>query len=82
MHSDFMSKHGAGTQYLFEGIDDDGLYSATLFLSYFVILTRWIPFDLIFQFETGKIIYSKFIEWDHRMVMLDKETGELVHCQV
>ena len=82
LHAAFMKDNRLSTEYLFEGIESDALYSAGLFFSYFIILTRWIPFDLIMQSETGKIIYSKFIEWDWHMATLDGETGELVHCQV
>ena len=43
---------------------------------------RYIPFDLIMQTETGKIIYSKLMEWDLQMAHLDPETKELVSCKV
>ena len=82
LHAAFMKDNKLTTGYLFEGIESDAMYSAGLFFSYFIILTRWIPFDLLMQSETGKIIYCKFIEFDWHMAALDRETGELVHCQV
>ena len=81
MNRVFMAEH-EGSEYLFEGIENDDLYSAGIFLSFWFIMMRYIPFDVILQTETGKIIYSKIIEWDLQMSHIDEETGELVQCKV
>ena len=77
LHSEFLKNKGEHTQYIFEGLEDGTLYSSMLFFSYFIILSRWIPFDFILQSETGKIIYSKFIEFDWHMAAWDKDAGQL-----
>ena len=43
---------------------------------------RYLPLDVILLSETGKIIYSKIIEYDARMMTVDKSTGEIIHCKV
>ena len=80
--SEFAKSHEEDSPYLFEGLESIGLYSFGTFLSYWLILVRYIPFDVILQTETGKIIYSKFIEWDLNMMHVDSEAGELVSCKV
>jgi len=77
----FVASHRS-SEYLFEGIESEGLYSLGIFFSFWGILIRYIPFDVIFQTETGKIIYSKFMEWDLSMTHYDKNTNELVSCRV
>lgn len=69
-------------EYLYEGIESESVYSASIFGSFWIIMTRYVPFDLILQSETGKIIYSKFLEWDTRMMHADGETGQILHCKV
>ena len=61
------------SDYLFYGVDDEGVYSFRIFLSFWFIMMRYIPFDVILQTETGKIIYSKLIEWDVNMMHYDEE---------
>ena len=43
---------------------------------------RYLPLDVILLSETGKIIYSKIMEYDARMMTIDKSTGEIIHCKV
>ena len=69
-------------EYLYEGIESDSLYSFGIFFSFWFILMRYIPFDVILQTETGKIIYSKIMEWDLQMMHQDAETKQLIACQV
>ena len=77
LHAEFLKNKGEYTQYIFEGLEDGNLYSSMLFFSYFIILSRWIPFDFIIQSESGKIVYSKFIEFDWHMAAWDKDAGQL-----
>lgn len=79
--SSFARSHESSA-YLFEGIESIGLYSFSTFLSFWLIMVRFIPFDVIMQTETGKIIYSKFIEWDLNMADVDEDSKELVSCKV
>lgn len=50
--------------------------------SYFLMLMRLIPLDLIINTELGKIVVSKFIEYDHEMTKIDDQTGDLITCKV
>lgn len=56
------------------------------FLSFFIMLMRLVPLDLIFNTEIGKIVVSKMIENDFEMVKLEtnEETGEteMINCRV
>lgn len=56
-----------------------GLFSAA---SYFLMLMRLIPLDLIINTELGKIVVSKLIESDHEMTKIDDQTGDLITCKV
>ena len=53
-----------------------------LILTFWVLLVRYLPLDVILLSETGKMIYSKFMEWDARMMSVDKQTGEIIKCKV
>jgi magnesium-transporting ATPase (P-type) len=46
------------------------------------MLMRLIPLDLIINTELGKIVVSKFIEYDHEMTKIDDQTGDLITCKV
>ena len=81
LQSLFMLNH-RNHEYLYEGIESDSLYSFGIFFSFWFILMRYIPFDVILQTETGKIIYSKIMEWDLQMMHQDAETKQLIACQV
>ncbi len=52
------------------------------FLSFFLMLMRLVPLDLIINNEVGKIVVSKFIEADAEMIKIDDETGDLIKCKV
>ena len=82
LHYDFMVSNRGNTDYIFEGVESEGSYSAGIFFSFWFIMMRYIPFDVIMQTETGKIAYSKFIEWDANMIHYDPEVKEIVTCQV
>ena len=80
--SNIFMKDNEGHLYMYEDIGDVGRYSFLTFLMFWFILMRYIPFDVIFQTETGKILYSKFMEWDIEMMHYDPDTKEYVGCQV
>jgi len=80
--SNIFMKDNEGHQYMYEDIGDVGRYSFLTFLMFWFILMRYIPFDVIFQTETGKILYSKFMEWDKEMMHYDPETKEYISCTV
>ena len=44
-------------------------------LTFWLLLVRYLPLDVLMQSEMGKIVYSKFIEADALMMTVDKETG-------
>ena len=64
MSYNFMTSPDHKNSYFMEDIGSERLYSAGIWLSFWFILMRYIPFDVIIQTEGGKIIYSKFMEWD------------------
>lgn len=53
-----------------------------LILTFWLLLVRYLPLDVVMLSETGKIIYSKFMEADARMMSIDKQTGEVTSCKV
>ena len=73
-------KNNEGAEYMYEGIESVSRYSFMTFLMFWFIMMRYIPFDVILQTETGKIIFSKFMEWDLEMMHYDPETKEMVSC--
>lgn len=52
------------------------------FLSFFLMLMRLVPLDLIINTELGKIVISKFIELDGEMFLIDSGTGDLINAKV
>ena len=81
LHSYFLENH-RDSEYLYEGIESDALYNLTIFLSFWGIMMRYIPLDVILQTETAKIVYSQLMQWDMRMSHFDPELNQLIHCQV
>jgi len=68
--------------YIFEKSESDSVYAVFIFMTFWVIMTRLVPLDLIITFETAKIIYSKFMDFDCNMVHAERDSGELLHCRV
>jgi len=52
------------------------------FFSFWLLMTRFLPLDVIVNVEVGKIFASKFIEFDSEMISVDAENGELKACRV
>lgn len=50
------------------------------FLSFFLMLMRLVPLDLIINTELSKIVVSKFIEKDADMIRV--EEGDMIPCRV
>ena len=72
LQSNFM-KNNSSLTYLYEGIESTEMWNLGIFMSFWLIMLRYIPFDVILQTETGKIIYSKFMEWDLEMTHFDTD---------
>ncbi len=81
MSYNFVINHVKSPQY---NIKPKNAKSVVLFsiFSYFLMLMRLIPLDLIINTEVGKIIVSKMIEYDHEMIKVDDQTGDLITCKV
>lgn len=77
----FISENENSPQY---NISEDNSSNVVLFsfFSFFLMLMRLVPLDLIINTELGKIFVSKFIEADADMVKLDTESGDLIKCKV
>ena len=56
--SNISMKNNEGAEYMYEGIESVSRYSFMTFLMFWFIMMRYIPFDVILQTETGKIIFS------------------------
>ena len=80
----FIGENLTRMPYVFEGIEpgQEGLYSFAVFFSSWLILVRFLPFDVVFQTETSKIIYAKFIENDANMIHFDEEDKEYITAKV
>lgn len=77
LQSNFKDDHESST-YLYEGIKSAPLWNLGIFFSFWFIMMRYIPFDVILQTETGKILYTRFMEWDTEMMHYDKEQNKLI----
>jgi magnesium-transporting ATPase (P-type) len=77
----FVSENENSPQY---NISEDNASGVVLFsfFSFFLMLMRLVPLDLIINTEVGKIVVSRFIEQDADMIKVDKETGDLIKCKV
>ena len=51
-------------------------------LTFVLLLVRFLPLDVVLLSETAKIIYSKYMEYDARMMIPDAENSEIVRCKV
>jgi len=84
-YKSWISDHEDSPQYNISEDNSDAVVTFG-FLSFFIMLMRLVPLDLIFNTEIGKIVVSKMIEWDFEMVKLetDDETGEteMINCRV
>ena len=45
-------------------------------------VVRYLPLDVVMLSETGKMIYSKIMEFDARMMSIDSTSGEIISCKV
>ena len=68
--------------HIFESLSSIEERPFILILTFWVLLVRFVPLDVVMLRETGEIVYSKFIEWDARMMTADRNSGELVSCKV
>mmetsp|Transcript_89399 Transcript_89399/g.123352 ORF Transcript_89399/g.123352 Transcript_89399/m.123352 type:complete len:232 (+) Transcript_89399:642-1337(+) len=68
--------------YAMEGADENGQLAALVFLSYWLLLIRYLPMDLIVNLELSKIFVSSFIEKDGTMIRVDEEFNEIVNTRV
>lgn len=46
------------------------------------MLMRLVPLDLIINTEVGKIVVSKLIQADAKMIKIDDNNGDLIACRV
>lgn len=51
-------------------------------MSFFLMLMRLVPLDLIINTEVGKIVVSKLIQADAKMIKIDDNNGDLIACRV
>ena len=58
--------------HLFEKMDWVEERPMILILTFWLLLVRYLPLDVILLSETGKMVYSKFMEADARMMQLDR----------
>ena len=68
--------------YLFDQLNSTEERPIITIMTFWLLLVRFLPLDVILLSETSKMIYSKFMEVDARMMTIDKTTGEVIHCKV
>jgi magnesium-transporting ATPase (P-type) len=68
--------------YIFERMDKDDERPIITIMTFWLLLVRFLPLDVILLSETSKMIYSKYMEVDARMMKVDKATGEVIRCKV
>ena len=71
--------------YVFDELDfpEDRVWM--FILTFWLLLVRYLPLDVVLLSETGKIIYSKFMECDARMMKIDmtaNEGSKIIACKV
>lgn len=74
----FLTRNKDKMPYLFEGIKEIEERPIVIILTFFLLFVRYLPLDVVMLSETGKMIYSNFMQWDARMMSVDKETGEII----
>lgn len=57
--------------HIFENLSTIEESPIILILTFWLLLVRYLPLDVVMLSETGKIIYSKFMEFDARMMTID-----------
>jgi len=78
----FMRRNRDTMTYLFEKLGEMEERPLNLILTFWLLLVRFLPLDVVMLSETGKIFYSKFMEIDARMMSVDSSSGEIVRCKV
>jgi len=78
----FNSNHRDSLGYALEDAPSNGALAGLVFFTYWLILIRFIPLDLIVNLEVSKIIIAFFIERDTQMIRIDDELNEIVACRV
>lgn len=74
------NKRAMGHVYDQLGFPDDRAW--VLVLTFWLLLVRYLPLDVVLLSETGKMIYSKFMEIDARMMSIDESRAEIISCKV
>ena len=71
--------------YVFEKLEFPEDRAWILILTFWLLLVRYLPLDVVLLSETGKMIYSRFMEKDARMMTIDTSAesgGEIISCKV
>jgi len=68
--------------HIFENLSSIEENPIIFIMTFWLLLVRYLPLDVVMLSETGKVIYSRFIEADAQMMTADRETGEIIHCKV
>ena len=68
----FMRRNRDDMPYLFEDLSGVEERPIVLILTFWLLLVRYLPLDVVMLSETGKVVYSKFMEWDARMMTADR----------
>ena len=78
----FMRENREKMPHIFEQLTEIEERPIVLILTFWLLLVRYLPLDVILLSETGKMLYSKFMEVDARMMTVDRSTGEIISCKV
>lgn len=78
----FMNENEEKMPHIFEKLSFIERRPIVSIMTFWLLLVRFLPLDVILLSETGKMVYSKIMEVDARMMTVDKETGEIINCKV
>lgn len=76
----FLRQYRDQKLYIFEGLHRSEERPVIIVLTFWLLLVRFLPLDAVLISETSKMIYSKFIEADARLMSVDRSTGEIIKC--
>ena len=78
----FMEENREKMQHIFYDLSSIEERPVILILTFWLLLVRYLPLDVVMLSETGKVIYSKFMELDARMMTVDTFSGDIISCKV
>lgn len=67
----FLIENEEKMPYIFENLSSIERRPIIIIMTFWLLLVRFLPLDVILLSETGKMVYSKYMELDARMMTVD-----------